>query len=221
MKQSTLTRLPDPVTLRGKAQTLAVLDAIMSPDWKYRYYLFNSKWGHDEMMTSMKDSCGDNFFILFNPHRAILKGFDHESFMSPWARDDRSLWPGMFTSVPSQFSEFLTEPAFDIPNTTFCSWRLHTEPTWRSGVSDFPDGDECGDGSEELLSIFLGGAETYRKFAQGYYEKELPLKELELVYDHQLLTAELVKQLNSRASLLELEKDLEEIAYPRRLNADR
>jgi hypothetical protein len=221
VKQSTLTTLPDPVALQRKAQTLAVLDAIMSPDWQYRYYSFNSKWAKDEMMASMTDGCGDNFFILFNPHGAILKGFDHESFMSPWARDDRSLWLGMFTSVPSQFSEFLTEPAFDIPNTTFCGWRLHTESTWQSGVSDFPDGDEGADGSEELLSIFVGGAETYRKFAQDYYEKELPLKQLELVYDYQLLSEGLVKQLNPHTSLLELEKDLEEIADPRQLNADR
>lgn len=221
MKPSTLVALPDPMTLRRRAQTLGVLDAIMSPDWQYRYYSFNSKWAQDEMMASMTDGCGDNFFILFNPHGAILKGFDHENVMSPWARDDGSLWPGMFKGVPSQFDEFLEEPAFDIPNTTFCSWRLHTDAVWQSGVTEFPDGDAGNDGSEDLLSIFLGGAECYREFANEYYEKDLPLKHLERVYDHELLTEELIKQLNPSMSLLELKEDLEEIAYPEQPHANR
>jgi hypothetical protein len=206
--------LPNPVGLRQKAQTLAVLDAIMSPDWQYRYYSFNSKWAKDEMMASMTDGCGDNFFILFNPHGAILKGFDHENFMSPWAREDRSLWPGMFTGVPRQFAQFLTEPAFDISNTTFCAWRLHTDQEWHSGVADCPHNNEGGDGSEELLSIFIGGPESYQKFSKEYYEKDLPAKQLARIYDHEFLTEELVKELNPDVSLSDLEKDLEEIAYP-------
>jgi hypothetical protein len=60
-----------------------MLEAIMSPDWEYRYYSFDSKWGLDEMMASMRNGQGDDFFILFNNNGAIIKGFDHESTMSP------------------------------------------------------------------------------------------------------------------------------------------
>jgi hypothetical protein len=87
--RSTLLRLPDVATLRRKGQSLAVLDAIMSPDWQYRYYSFNSMWDTDEMMASRSNGSGDELYILFNPFGAILKGFDHESFMSPWARKDQ------------------------------------------------------------------------------------------------------------------------------------
>jgi hypothetical protein len=52
--RSTLSVLPDVNTLRRKAQALAVLDAIMSPDWQYRYYSFNSQWDRNEMMASRK-----------------------------------------------------------------------------------------------------------------------------------------------------------------------
>jgi hypothetical protein len=120
--KSTLSILPDVVTLRRKAQSLALLDAIMSPNWQYRYYSFNSKWGTDEMMASRKNGSGDELYILFSPFGAILKGFDHESLMSPWTREDQSLWPQVFDGVPMVFKHFLGEPAFDIPNTTFCVW---------------------------------------------------------------------------------------------------
>lgn len=206
--------LPDPDTLRRKAQSLAVLDAIMSPDWQYRYYSFNSKWDADEMMASMTDSCGDNFFILFNQQGAILKGFDHESFMSPWARDDRSLWPQMFDGVPPQFAQFLTEPAFDIPNTTFCMWRLNADDRWQAGVINFPDDKEGSDGSEDLLSIFVGGPESYKEFARNYYEKELPLEGIEKIYRHEPVTEELVMLLNPEVAFSDLKKEIEEIGYP-------
>lgn len=81
--KNTLLRLPDIIGLRRRAQSLAVLDAIMSPDWQYRYYLFNSKWDADEMMASRKNGSGDELYVLFTRFGAIFKGFDHESLMSP------------------------------------------------------------------------------------------------------------------------------------------
>ena len=81
-------------------KALAMLDAILSPEWDYRYYSFNSKWGPGEMMASMRNGSGDEYFILFNEHLAAMKGFDHESIMSPWISDDRRIWPGMYDKVP-------------------------------------------------------------------------------------------------------------------------
>ena len=36
--------LPPAVDLQRLAQSLAVLDAINSPDWEYRYYSYNAAW---------------------------------------------------------------------------------------------------------------------------------------------------------------------------------
>ncbi len=41
----TLNNLPDIESLRRLSQSVAMLDAILSPEWVYRYYSFNSKWG--------------------------------------------------------------------------------------------------------------------------------------------------------------------------------
>jgi hypothetical protein len=119
-----LSALPDIEGLRKLTKSLAMLDAIMSPEWEYRYYSFNSTWGPGEMMASMRNGQGDEYFILFDSHGAIMKGFDHESAMSPWSADEEKTWPGIFDDVPEEFKSFLSEPAFSIPETTFCIWRL-------------------------------------------------------------------------------------------------
>src|SRR5690349_3975316 len=59
-----LSRLPDVDALRRLLQNMAMLDAILSPEWEYRYYSFNSKWARGEQMGSMRDGCGDDFFAL-------------------------------------------------------------------------------------------------------------------------------------------------------------
>jgi hypothetical protein len=212
--KSTLSVLPDVITLRRKAQSLAVLDAIMSPDWQYRYYSFNAQWDADEMMASRKNGSGDELYVLFNPVGAIMKGFDHESFMSPWAREDESLWPQIFDQVPAEFRAFLKEPAFDIPNTTFCVWRRNEDSSWHVGNIEYPDGDEKSDGSEEQLSIFTGGPELYVEYASEYFERAIPLEIVNLVYHHEVLTETVVKQLNHDADIAVLEPELSSIGYP-------
>jgi hypothetical protein len=210
----TLSVLPDVTTLRRKAQALAVLDAIMSPDRHYRYYSFNSSWDTDEMMAARKNGSGDELYVLFNASGAILKGFDHESFMSPWAREDQSLWPRIFDLVPSEFTAFLREPAFDLPNTTFCIWRRNRDASWHAGNIEYPDGDENSDGSEEQLALFAGGPELYVRFAEEYFDQAIPLGPVVQIYRHEVLTETIVKQLNPRSDLASLELDLAEIGYP-------
>jgi len=116
--QKRLAALPNIESLKKLSQSLAMVDAIMSPEWESRYYSFNSKWGEGEMMASMRDGSGDEYFILFNPHGAILKGFAHESPMSPYATASGKPWAGVLDSVPDEFQDFLSEPAFLIEDTT-------------------------------------------------------------------------------------------------------
>jgi hypothetical protein len=61
-----LADIPSISELQRQSQAIAMLDAILSPEWKYRYYSFNSKWGPGEMMASMRNGTGDDYFILFD-----------------------------------------------------------------------------------------------------------------------------------------------------------
>ena len=212
--KTTLAVLPDVEGLRKLTQSLAMLDAIMSPEWEYRYYSFNSKWDEGEMMASMSNGSGNEYFILFDSHGAIMKGFDHESAMSPWSTDEEKLWPGIFEDVPEEFQSFLSEPAFSIEETTFCIWRRYTDSSWQVGRIDYPDGDDP-DGSDYMLSILDGRPSSYQVFAESYYEKPLDLDAIERIYTHEPLTNEIVARLNDDITLESLTADIEQIAYPK------
>lgn len=208
-----LTKLPDIDQLRRLFQSLAMLDTILSPEWGYRYYSFNSRWGEGEEMASMRNGAGDDYFALFNTNGAILKGFAHESPMSPYRTNPPVIWPGILDNVPNEFASFLVEPAFKMEDTTFCIWRLQNEPRWQTGNIDFPDGKDP-DGSQELLSILDGKPVSYKTWAEGYYEMSISLKAVTQIYAHQPLTQKLVRALNDDVSLEQLQDDITEIGYP-------
>lgn len=208
-----LDAIPDISSLKKLCQSLAILDAIMSPEWEFRYYSFNSKWAAGEMMASMRNGSGDEYFILFNSQGAIMKGFAHESAMSSWSNEPEQVWRGVLDEVPNEFAAFLTEPAFSITETTFCIWRRNTDEAWQTGLVDYPD-EEDPDGSEYLLFVLNGDPATYQEFAEQYYECSIDLEAVSNVYQHLPLTTEIVKTLNPEVALESLGSDIDEIAYP-------
>lgn len=207
-----LNALPDIDRLKALLQSLAVLDAIMSPEWEYRYYSFNSRWGQNEQMGSMRNGCGDEFYALFNSSGCFLKGFAHEYPMSPYRTNPPELWPGMLEGVPAEFTSGLNEPAFSMENTTFCIWRQCGDESWTHGPIEFPDGEDP-DGLAFLLEMLDGDPENYRVFAEEYYEAGIPVDSIRHVYEHRLLTDEIVASLNPDVVLIELTEDLGEIGY--------
>jgi hypothetical protein len=203
-----LSKLPDIDELRRLMQSLAVLDAILMPEWQYRLFSFNSKWSKGEQMGSMRDGQGDDLFAHFTQAGCFIKGFDHEADMSP-----KRVWPGVLDSVPNAFAKSLREPAFSMEDTTFCVWRLTGEPAWSRGDIVFPIGEDP-DGSCWLLSYYDGNPATYSKYAADYFRKDVPLWVIRAVYAHQPLTAEMVEELNPEVTLKGLAADLTEIGYP-------
>ncbi len=70
-----MTPRPPPATLKRTTQSFATLDLIVSPEWEDRYYSFDSNWSPSEQMASMRDGCGDEWFLLFGSSGwAALKG---------------------------------------------------------------------------------------------------------------------------------------------------
>ena len=59
-----LSAMPDLAGFRRLARSLAMLDAILSPNWDSRYYSFDSKWAEGEMMASMRNGSGDMWHAL-------------------------------------------------------------------------------------------------------------------------------------------------------------
>ncbi len=208
-----LSGLPAIPQLKALTQALAMLDAILCPVWEYRYYSFNAHWADGEAMASMRNGSGDEYFLLFTPAGAILKGFAHEYPMTPYRTSPPQVWPGILDAVPAVFRSFLTEPAFNIEATTFCIWREHGDASWRRGPIAFPAGKDP-DGSAYLLAILDGDPQTYWVWAADYYEQPVSLAAVRAVYRHQPLTHDLVATLNPAMTLGDLASDAAEIDYP-------
>jgi hypothetical protein len=209
-----LSSLPDIDALRRVIQSLAMLDANLSREWEYRYFSFNRHWSSGEQMGSMRNGQGDHYFALFNAAGCWLKGFDHESPVSPFASNPPKPVAGVFDGVPTEFQTCLTEPAFVIDETTFCIWRRYAGAAWQRGPVRFPAGEEDPDGSAGLLQHLDGRPRTYRDWAADYYDREVPLGAVQSIYAHEPLDQRVVAELNADVSLSELAIDVDEIGYP-------
>jgi hypothetical protein len=208
-----LSSLPTVDDLRRLLQSLAMLDAIICPEWETRFFSFNSKWAEGEQMGSMRNGSGDDFFALFNSAGCFLIGFAHEADMSPHASDPPTVWPGVLSGVPAEFTSGVNEPAFSAEDTTFCIWRRYGDPAWQHGEIQFPEGTDP-DGSAELLSLLDGQPATYQEWSEGYYEQPVSLEAVKHLYEHRPLTEQIVTILNAEVTLEDLDEDLREIAYP-------
>ena len=194
-------------------KSLAMLDAIIMREWDYRYYSFDSKWAAGEQMASMRNGQGDGWYCGFGIPGVFLKGFDHESEMSPWSMEISKLWPGVLDGVPDVFKSFATEPAFSMEDTTFCIWRGIQDSQWNAGEISFPAGDDP-DGSQWMLSILDGNPSTYKAWAEDYYECSVSLPAVQRIYGHTPLTSALVRELNATVEFDTLLADAAKIDYP-------
>jgi hypothetical protein len=212
LSSGALSRLPDIPTVRTLSQSLAVLDAVLSPAWEYRYFSFDAHWFAQQSLASMRNGEGDHYFIWFGPTGAVLKGFCHESPMSPYRVHPPQIWPGIIDSLPNVFRGVLTEPAFVKEETTFCFWRGVEDSVWQAGTIQFPDGNDP-DGSVSLLRFLDADPHTYQQWAETYYECSVDLSAVAHVYEHRPLTDAVVKILNASLSLDTLKSDLVEIGF--------
>ena len=184
----------------------------MSLDNGGAYYSFQSRWGRNQQVGQMHDGSGDEFHAYFNSHGCFLKGFAHESEMTPYRENPPKLWPGILDDVPREFNAALREPAFSMGDTTFAIWRLNDDDRWSRGEIEFPN-SPYGDGSEELLSILDGNPASYCEWAEEYYETTVNADAVRHIYRGEPLTSEIVESLNSEASLGRLHNCFVEIDY--------
>ena len=203
--------LPDILELKRLTQSLAMLDAILSPEWEYRYYSFNQAWSDGGMMASMRNGSGDHWFAIFCAAGAALHGLAHEA---PMFRPGNPQ-PAIFDGLPSAFhANLLHEPAFATHDSTFCIWRLSDDEHWSCGTVELPAGEDP-DGSAELLGILSGHPEQYTVFADEYYERDVDVRDVAAIYRHEPLSVELVRRLNPDVDLASLADDVAEIGYTR------
>jgi hypothetical protein len=202
-----LSQVPSIHALKNLTQSLAMLDAIIERDWDGRYYSFNAHWAIGQQLASMRNGEGDEWFCIFTPAGALLKGLYHESAMT-------LPWPLVLESVPAVFKPVSVEPAFSIEYTTFCIWRTYRDDHWHNASIFYRRGDDP-DGSALMLAILDGNPATYQRWAENYYKRSIRLSSVERIYAHQQLTNDIVRSLNAQISISDLAQDIAKIGYPR------
>ncbi|HEY9676396.1 MAG TPA: hypothetical protein V6C76_00225 [Drouetiella sp.] len=210
--------LPDIPTLVRISKAIAMLDAILSPEWEYRYYSFNSFWNKDdpsEMMASMRDGSGDHYYIWFTREGCAIKGFAHEALLNP-VNNGGTHYPEIFAGFPPELSYFLKEAAFSIDYTTFAYWRRHKDFEWHSGKISYPaNAGKDPDGSRDLLRILDGRPSTYVQYAHEYFEKDIDEADVKHIYQLKPLTPDLLFRLQCDRKIAQLAEEVKEIGYIR------
>ena len=209
-----MTTLPSIPDLIRRAKALAALDLIMSPEWDGRYYSFNSTWSDSQQMGSMRDGCGDEWWIVFHAEGwAALKGLGHES--PAYADGGDELSNALQQALPPELAEFADEPAFSWDATSFAAFRLgaHTDWVWARSLTEFSGLDG---GESDLLSLLAGSPQDYADFASHYYEADVPVEVVQQVFSLAPITEDMIAALNPDTELSDIENELfQEIAYPR------
>jgi hypothetical protein len=196
--------------LKLRAKALAMLDAIIAPDWEDRYYSYNQKWCVGEEMASMRNGSGDDWFILFGEFGAAIKGLDHESKIA----GNSILSKEVERQLPKSFSTFYKEPAFGMDWLSFCYWCESTQSSWEKVIHPDTTYSEMADGSLEFLSLLYEPASSYQEFASWYYEREISLEFIEKIYSHHTITEQIVHALNPELSIALAKEFAAEIGYP-------
>lgn len=206
--------LPPIRDLIQRTKALAALDLILSPEWQYRYYSFNSNWAPLEQMASIRDGCGDEWWIVFHESGwAALKGLGHES--EAWSEGRELLSAAIQGAFPAELHGFTHEPAFRWDSTSFGYFQLPEIGAWKCANTATPFAS-LDSGDVGLLSLLTGGAEAYVQFAAEYFEADIPLDGAQHIFAHLPITEEIVASLNSETSLEEIAEELfNEIGYPR------
>ncbi|WP_314247006.1 hypothetical protein [Streptomyces sp. DSM 40907] len=215
-----IAQLPAPEIVRARSQAMAMLDAVLSPEWEFRYHSYDSQWAPSEELASMKDGSGNDYVIVFSDPGVYAQATYHESPINACRVSPPAPWPGLFDSLPPALRPFAREVSFLDPNgvqrATVCLWREATDSDWTCGDVQIPNENEGdADGAEWLFGLLLkGSAEAYLEFADDYYEVAPALEAVQHTYDLKPLTQEVVSALNPTVRLEDLADDITQIGYP-------
>lgn len=162
-----------PAQLRAAMQCAAGCDAtVTSEDW-LRAFWYEQNWSDGISMAKYDNGSGDHVIAFFTSDgKAVIKGFDHESDVSPHAREEYAIWPGIYEGIPPELLSLIQDEAVEYEHVTFCCWSVDGR-SWQTGNASIPD--DMDDGSTWLLGMVQMDAEAFIDWAKSYYEESFDL----------------------------------------------
>ncbi|MGF9909103.1 hypothetical protein [Brevibacillus porteri] len=201
----------EPDALKQRMLILSALDIVLCQEEWLRRYQFDPEWDENTTFASVSNGSGDDLFILFTPEGVIVKGFDHESEMSPHAREEYEVWPGTYEQVPPALLHRLDDEALTKEEVTFCLWRESTDHVWKTGNVHNPQG--LNDGSDFLLGMIYDNPEDYVEWAEDYYEEKVSLDVVGHIFTNTSITKEMIMELNPEGDQEIVIKELQAIGF--------
>lgn len=198
--------VPQPKELYEILLILAKLEIILQEEEWLRYYSFEKAWSDQTALAVIDNGAGDDVQIIFAPEGVIVKGFDHESGLSPHAQEEYAVYPGIYNTVPEQLLTYLHSPQIEFEDVTFCIWRTIEDESWQKGMVDIPVDED--DGFEFLMGTIHTTATSYCEWAEGYYEMPIPSDVISTIYNGAVITADTIKQLNPERHVEDVLKEL-------------
>jgi hypothetical protein len=177
-----------------KSKSLALLDLILMPEWEDRYFSFDSNWAKNEMLASMKNGEGAEYFINFSKIGAVGKVFDGEINI---------LVEDFWAEIPVNYKEYLMEPAFNIKDVTFCFWMSLDSLNWNYS----PNRND----SLSLLDFIDKGYTFYHKWAEEYYDCEINFEIGKKLFDTHEFDEKTIEILNPDLNIDDIKNELDEI----------
>lgn len=206
---SKLEQLPEPEALKKLMRIQAVLNTILCEEEWLRYHSFIQEWDEGVSMAKIDNGSGDHLILLFSPEGTIIKGFDHESELSPYAQDEHKVWPGIYDSVPKELLSLVEDEAIQQEDVTFCIWRTPNDSSWQKGKVVIPKGKD--DGSGFLLGTIFRSPEDFIQFAKDYFEITPPFDLVESIYQGAPITVDLIKKVNPDCAAEDVYQELESL----------
>ena len=159
-----------PDQLRQAWRCAAECDSwITCEDW-LRVFWYEPNWADGIAMAKYDNGAGDNVIAFFSiDGKAVVKGFDHESEVSPHARKVYGVWPSIYDGMPSELLALVSDEAAEYEDVTFCCWSEDGK-SWKSGNAVIPE--NIDDGSAWLLDMIQMNATQFIEWAKSYYEKD-------------------------------------------------
>ena len=205
--------LPAPGELRTRCVAIALIEGALNTDRRTRWHLIERD-GAGDVTCRVDDGSGNQALYWFGTPGSVLRGFDHESPLTPWARDPMTLWPGLYDGLPTELEAAPTIVSVGVESVTFCIWRESQDNEWRTGSVEPPPSVHADpDGSEFLLQPISSAAEAQR-FLEEYYEVVVDLGVVTALFEFTPLTSALLARIGTTRDEKEVLEEASAIDYP-------
>lgn len=191
-----------PKDLLRSCRRVAAIDGLLSPNaGRYRF----EGDPKDHGVFRFDNGCGDHLFVLFSPDGTVIKGFDHESPLSPYNRALIQPRRGMYGEMPPKlFQRLKSDPSLEWESVTFCFWRAARDTDWWEGEVEKSKAED--DGSRGLLPMLCTEPKAFQRYAEEFMDLDLDVGTLKRLYAGRSPKLDDLRELAPKAKAPQLER---------------